>query len=128
MLALYVIFALMILWFLNSPAKEGLKHYKPCSYCTGNIPTEMTALNPFVWPMSGAQCVDDLYTLKNMQQVKLGVTQFDCGCGRGFDNCISKEKFIAAANPDGSPENNILKGFDCAPLTHLTAPDHVYRV
>jgi len=44
---------------------DNIEHYGPCKDCDGyKMPRNgVSVLNPYVWPYSGTQCVDDLYIL-----------------------------------------------------------------
>lgn len=51
-----------IVWWLGSiRASEG---YKPCYGNCTTIPSKQPAvINPYVWPYSGATCLEDLYIM-----------------------------------------------------------------
>lgn len=63
-----IIIALLIIWFTRY---EG---YRSCRDCYGlYMPKNgMSVLNPFVWPYSGTQCIDDLYIINKDSGVDLG--------------------------------------------------------
>jgi hypothetical protein len=53
---------------------EGVENYKSCRDC-GNDSVAANGtivVNPFVWPYSGSQCVDDLYILNKDTGVDIG--------------------------------------------------------
>lgn len=81
-LVLGVVVILLILWYLGSidagvkkwfsaAAAEG---YRSCRDCDGYLmpANGITVINPFVWPYSGTQCIDDLYILNKDVGLDLG--------------------------------------------------------
>lgn len=55
------------------PAAET---FRSCAPCDDNRMRKdgTVVINPFVWPYSGAQCIDDLYILNNDSGVNLSFT------------------------------------------------------
>jgi hypothetical protein len=146
MWSLVIVAIILVLFYYNK--KENLKHYKPCRNCTGNLPKGgMTIMNPFTWPMSGANCVDDLYRMPTLQQVTLQPMNMACN-GSSCNLSVGSSNEVACLDArlgdlpyqtkeglmvEGSVEDALIRQFNScptsnAPLTHLSVPDHVPRV
>lgn len=64
-----LIVVILILWYFgyltrDTPAAAA-EFFRSCRDCDTRLPPNMPAeLNPFVWPYSGTQCLDSLYSFE----------------------------------------------------------------
>jgi hypothetical protein len=68
---LLVIAIFLIVWYYTQIRHEK---YRSCRECDnpGLAPNGTPVLNPFIWPHSGAGCIDDIYILQKDVGVEIG--------------------------------------------------------
>jgi hypothetical protein len=73
-LLLLIIIILLVWYLVSNKMIPGTESYRSCRDCDGNVIAKngTTVLNPFVWPYSGTQCVDDLYILNQDTGIDIG--------------------------------------------------------
>jgi len=66
-IAIILVVSLLLLWYygylggLSCGRSEG---YRSCRGCDGRMSVDGTlVINPYIWPYSGANCVDDMYVM-----------------------------------------------------------------
>ena len=65
-----IVILLLIVWFCWSAPRESFRSCRDCDFY--RMPSGgVTVLNPFVYPYSGMQCVDDLYVLRDDKGIAL---------------------------------------------------------
>lgn len=82
--AVAIILILFVIWYFKLDVIAWIQrafkreNYGPCNYCDDyRVPRNGTlVLNPYVWPYSGTQNVDDLYILSRDNGTDFN---FECG-------------------------------------------------
>jgi hypothetical protein len=77
-IAIVLVVLLLVLWYCGyMPACGRSEGYRSCRGCDGMMSRAGTlVINPYVWPYSGANCIDDLYISSKDSGI-------DFGFGRG---------------------------------------------
>ena len=83
-----IVIAVLVIYYYNH-----IENYGPCRSCDGyKMPRNgISVLNPYVWPYSGTQCVDDLYILNKTT---------------GADFNFASGPLTHASDPDHSVQTN----------------------
>ncbi len=66
-IAIILVVALILMWYygyLDSLSCGRSEGYRSCRGCDGHMSIGGTlVINPYIWPYSGANCVDDMYVM-----------------------------------------------------------------
>ncbi len=82
---------ILVVYYFGSAYKvDKSEHYLPCSDCTTQLAhTNQYALNPFVYPYSGTEAINDMY-----RQNKAGTLTMDFAVNKSVQNRFTPDHVL----------------------------------